>query len=172
MLDALSQSKTFAGLTEAALIFNLKQVRRYMTELETRAAIQARVAESLPAGTRVVIAHSLGTVVAYEAICKHPEWKIEGFITCGSPLGIRNLIFDRLEPAPEGLGVWPGGVQWWVNVADQGDVVAVEKYLKNRFGSKVEDWIVSNGLTEVHGAEKYLAQTATTAPLRRVGCKA
>jgi hypothetical protein len=169
MLDLLSQSKTFAGLAERALILNLKQVHRYMSEPAIRSAIQARIAQSAPAGARIVISHSLGTVVAYEAICAHPEWKIEGLITMGSPLGIRNLIFDRLTPQPvAGIGTWPENLKWWVNVADEGDVVAIEKKLKNCFGSAVEDWIVDNGFAEVHGAEKYLAQAAVGAVIRRL----
>jgi hypothetical protein len=169
MLDALSQSKTFAGLSERALIYNLKQVRRYMSEPLTRAAIQERISQTIPPGTKLVIAHSLGTVVAYEAICAHPEWKIEGFVTMGSPLGIRNLIFERLVPgAMDGVGVWPEHLGWWVNVADETDVVAIEKRLANCFGSRVEDWVVDNGFAEVHGAEKYLAQAAVGAALRRI----
>jgi pimeloyl-ACP methyl ester carboxylesterase len=169
MLDALSYSRTFTNLSESALIFNLKQVRRYLTESSTRAAIQARVAESITSDTRLVIAHSLGTVVAYEALCAHPEWGVQGFTTMGSPLGIRNLIFDRLSPNPaDGLGCWPSSLEWWINVADIGDIVAIEKRLANCFGHKVEDWVVDNGIVEVHGAEKYLAQAAVGAALRRL----
>ena len=169
MLDALSQSRTFAGIAERALVFDLKQVRRYMSEPSTRSAIQDRVASSIPAGTRFVIAHSLGTVVAYEAICAHPEWKIEGLITMGSPLGMHNLIFEKLLPAPkDGLGFWPASVTWWTNVADEGDIVAIGKRLAGFFGPRVEDWIVDNGIAEVHGAEKYLATTAVGAALRRM----
>ncbi len=169
MLDALSQSRTFAGLAERALILNLKQVRRYMADPATRSAIQARIMQNMPAETRLVISHSLGTVVAYEAICAHPEWNIEGLITMGSPLGIRNLIFDRLNPNPDNaLGKWPENLKWWVNVADGGDVVAIEKDLKKCFGAGIENWIVDNGIAEVHGAEKYLAQSAVGAALRRI----
>lgn len=169
MLDALSLSKTFAGISEHALIFNLKQVRTYMSDDVIRSAIQERIAHNMLAGTRLIIAHSLGTVVAYEAICAHPEWKIEGLITMGSPLGIHNLVFDRLIPHPlDGTGQWPEGLKWWTNVADEGDIVAIEKHLSNRFGSKVEDWVIDNGIAEVHGAEKYLAQPAVGASLRHL----
>jgi hypothetical protein len=169
MLNALSESKTFAGLAESAFIFNLKQVRRYMSEPDTRAAIQARIAATIAPGTRVIIAHSLGTAVAYEAICAHPEWNIEGLITMGSPLGMHNLVFERLMPPPvDGRGVWPPGLKWWTNAADPGDVVAISKHLAEFFGSGVEDWEVDNGVAEVHGAEKYLATTAVGAALRRM----
>ena len=49
-------------------------------------------------GTEVIVAHSLGSVVAYEALCAHPEWPVRNLVTLGSPLGIRNLIFDQLVP--------------------------------------------------------------------------
>jgi hypothetical protein len=169
MLDALSQSKAFAGMAEHALIRNLKQVRRYMTEPDTRGAIQDRVASRIRPGTKLVIAHSLGTVVAYEAICAHPEWEVEGLITMGSPLGMHNLIFERLLPPPQnGRGAWPASVKWWTNVADEGDIVAIGKRLSEFFGAGVEDWIVDNGIVEVHGAEKYLASSAVGAALRNM----
>ncbi len=169
ILNELSLSKAFAGLSERALIFNLKQVRSYMSDSSTRAAIQQRIARAMPPGTRLIIAHSLGTVVAYEAICAHPEWNIEGLITMGSPLGIHNLVFERLIPQPvTGLGEWPKNLKWWTNVADQGDVVAIEKTLSNRFGKRVEDWVIDSGIAEVHGAEKYLAQPAVGAALRHL----
>jgi len=52
--------------------------------------------------TRVLVGHSLGTVVAYEALCAHPEWPVRTFVSLGSPLGISILIFELLRPAPEG----------------------------------------------------------------------
>ena len=48
----------------------------------------------------MLVGHSLGSVVAYEALCANPEWPVRMLVTLGSPLGIPNLIFDRLEPAP------------------------------------------------------------------------
>lgn len=56
------------------------------------------------ADTRVVVGHSLGLVVAYEALCAHPQWPVQALVTLGSPLGRRNLIFDKLVP-PHGPGV-------------------------------------------------------------------
>lgn len=73
-LDALSHSKFFAGISEQLLILSARQVRRYLAEPAVRAAAQARVASHVTAYTKVVVAHSLGSVVAYEALCAHPEW--------------------------------------------------------------------------------------------------
>jgi hypothetical protein len=104
----------------------------------------------------VVIGHSLGSVVAYEALCAAHEQPARTFITLGSPLGIRHLIFDQLDPAPnEGLGRWPEGLSRWVNIAAADDIVALEKNLNSRFGATVIDQLVDNG-ARVHDAVRYL----------------
>ena len=155
-LDALSQSTFFAGLAERALIFDLKQVRRYLREPDVRQAAQASIARAIGRDTRVVIGHSLGSVVAYEALCAHPEWTVSVFVTIGSPLGIRNLIFEELVPKPlNGIGVSPAGIKQWVNIADSGDVVALVKELGPRFGIQVSDHLVDNG-AKAHDATRYL----------------
>ena len=96
-LNALSQSRFFAGLTERLIIGFIKQVHAYLTDDDVRAQIQARVDRVADSGTAVLVGHSLGSVVAYEAACAHPEWDL-ALVTMGCPLGIRNLVFDRLRP--------------------------------------------------------------------------
>ena len=106
--------------------------------------------------TRVIVAHSLGSVVAYEALCANPQWPVRHFITLGSPLGIRNLIFDALQPAPQReVGAWPGNVQHWTNISDSGDVVALTKKLEPLFMPQIVDLSVANGM-KVHDASRYL----------------
>lgn len=155
-LDALSQSKFFAGLAERALIYDLKQVRRYLREIEIRRGARARIAQAIRPDTRVIIGHSLGSVVAYESLCVHPEWPVRVLVTIGSPLGIRNMIFEALDPAPQsGIGRWPPGIAHWINIADSGDVVALVKELKPLFGAHVVDHEVHNGAS-AHDATRYL----------------
>lgn len=155
-LDALSHSRFFTGLAERALIYDLKQVRRYLHESEVRRVARASVQQAIGPETRVVIGHSLGSVVAYEALCSHPDCAVTAFVTIGSPLGIRNLIFEALEPSPRcGVGVWPTGIKRWVNISDSSDVVALVKDLSSRFGSRVDDHQVSNG-AKAHDATRYL----------------
>ncbi len=158
-LKMLSRSKLFVGMAERALIASLKEVTAYFKDDEFRRQLRARVEAVVTPDTRVIVAHSLGSVVAYECLCAHPEWSVHTFITLGSPLGIRNLVFDRLRPAPiRGVGVWPGSITHWVNIADRGDVIALVKNLRSRFGANVEDRIVNNGAT-VHAVTAYLAAT-------------
>jgi len=67
-LKALSHSKFFGGLALRTLVFDLKQVRRYLTDPGLRAAARARVIDLIGPDTEVVVGHSLGSVVAYEAL--------------------------------------------------------------------------------------------------------
>jgi hypothetical protein len=160
-LDALSHSKFFAGISEQLLILSTRQVRRYLSEPSVRADAQARVASHVTPDTKVIVAHSLGSVVAYEALCAHPEWSEIALVTLGSPLGIRNLIFDRLRPAPTaGKGYWPPPVRQWTNIADRGDVVALVKDLSPSFGPRVSNVLVHNG-AKAHDVRPYLTALET-----------
>jgi hypothetical protein len=161
-LRQLARSNFFAGIALRSLVFDLKQVRRYLHDSTLRAAAQAQVVEQVGLDTHVVVAHSLGTVVAYEALCAYSRHSVQAFITLGSPLGISNLIFDRLIPTPSrGLGIWPGDASLkWANIADRGDVVALEKDLRSKFGERVSNAIVHNG-TQAHNAASYLTDRLT-----------
>jgi hypothetical protein len=94
----------------------------------------------------VIVAYSLGSVVAYETLCANPSWSGINLVTLGSPLGIRRLVLDRLEPSPLGdKGLWPQSVTQWTNIADRGDVVALVKELNPLFGDQLTDLLVHNG---------------------------
>ncbi|MFC8514487.1 hypothetical protein [Streptomyces sp. NPDC057257] len=160
-LDALSHSAFFAGLGDRLLISDARQVRRYFTEPDLRAAVHARFLHALTDRTEVVVAHSLGTVVAYETLCAHPELPDLTLITLGSPLAVRGLVLDRLVPAPhDGHGRWPVPVKRWTNLADQGDIVALAKQLAPVFGARVTDVLVHNG-AKAHDVRPYLTARET-----------
>jgi pimeloyl-ACP methyl ester carboxylesterase len=160
-LDALSHSAFFAGCSEHLMISSARQVRLYLTETRTRQAVRARVTSCVTQDTRVIVAHSLGSVVAYEALCANPGWSGMSFVTLGSPLGIRRLVFDRLEPSPAGgRGNWPQSATRWTNIADRGDVVALAKKLAPLFGDRVTDVPVHNG-AKAHDAKSYLTAKET-----------
>lgn len=162
-LRALSGSRFFAEVGLRAMVFDLKQVHQYLTDDEFRAEARERVADAIGPDTRVVVAHSLGSVVAYEALCSRPGHSVRAFVTIGSPLGIRNLIFDRLRPSPlrlngSPLGIWPGGkLLSWTNLADGGDVVALVKDLRPAFGERVANGLVHNE-SHAHDAQAYLTE--------------
>jgi pimeloyl-ACP methyl ester carboxylesterase len=164
---ALAGSRFLARVSERVLVFWLKQVSAYFTRPEVRVEIQRRFAEAVGADTRVVVAHSLGSVVAYEAMCAHPEWPVTDLVTLGSPLGVPHIVAHRLRPAPADdgcgglVGVWPG-VARWVNITDDADFVALQPRLRKVFGDRVTDVAISNGVS-AHAVERYLSAAETGA---------
>ena len=173
-LRALSGSRYFAALGERALLGDLRQVRDYFRNPEIRRQARERVSEAVGDDTRVLVGHSLGSVVAYEALCANPGWPVRMLVTLGSPLGIPELIFDRLDPAPRPAadagpgprGHWPGEGRRWANVADEGDVVALVKDLRPLFGPDVDGWLVDNGAT-AHDVTPYLTAEETGQAIRQ-----
>ncbi|WP_369146137.1 antibiotic ABC transporter ATP-binding protein [Streptomyces sp. R44] len=165
-LDALAGTRFFGKVSDRLLILALKQVRRYLTEPSLRAAAQERLASLIGPDTRVVVAHSLGSVVAYETLCARPDLPVTDLVTLGSPLGLRGIVFDRLTPTPaQGKAAWPGSVRHWTNLADHGDIVALPDRLAPRFGA-VRDLRVDNG-TRMHDLARYLSAPKTGAAIAR-----
>jgi hypothetical protein len=157
-LRQLTKSKFFNALgPERLLLLGLRQVKLFLHDHELKKAVLARVVERMSQDVGIIVGHSLGSVVAYEALCANPHWKVDTFVTLGSPIGIRNLVFDALTPAPRnGRGEWPC-IRHWLNVADAGDIVALQKTLAPLFGA-VEDHVVYNGWHS-HDAVRYLSSS-------------
>ncbi|WP_433760239.1 hypothetical protein [Nocardia sp. CA-135398] len=167
MVERLLRSRTFAGVAQHALIGNVKQAVRFLAEPMVKAKVLERVSAMVGPDTRVLVGHSLGSVVAYEYLCRTAA-PVQLLLTLGSPLGVPNLIFDRLTPAPSnGTGTWPAGVARWVNIVDVNDVVPLRKRLADLFPppdgiARISDRIVDNG-DAPHAIERYLnaAETGT-----------
>ncbi|MGV9311301.1 serine peptidase [Streptomyces sp. NPDC003691] len=133
---------------------------------EVRAVMLAALREWAP---RVVIAHSLGSVVAYEALWAYEGEPVDLLITLGSPLAVPRVVFPRLEPAPslEGLGRRPPSVRRWVNIADTGDLVAVPRGgVGKRFLEVAEDHHDRIHAFDFHKVANYLAAGAVNRVLR------
>lgn len=155
-LYAVNRVPFFSDLSERVLIGSLKQVRAYLTNPDVRNRVKQRVLSAVTSETQVLVGHSLGSVVAYEVLCAKPDLPVTTFVTLGSPLGIPNLVFDRLEPEP---GRWPN-VSAWTNIADRGDVVALAKELRPLFGDRVRDILIHNG-AKAHDVRPYLTARET-----------
>lgn len=144
---------------------SMELLAQYVLDPEVRTRVHERLERHLTADTKVVIAHSLGTVIAYQVLCTRPDLQVD-LITLGSPLGDPNMVFPMLQPAPvDGRGVWPSGVKRWTNVAAEGDLAtAACPRLAEAFGDRVEDHLVFNG-RHAHNAEPYLNSVPTGAAL-------
>ncbi|MEL4896826.1 hypothetical protein [Crocosphaera sp. Alani8] len=155
-LNVVSGSPLFGNVPEKVVINFVKQVKTYLHNPEKREEIKKRVLDEIADDTRVLIGHSLGSVVCYELLCQNPGLPIKVYISLGSPLGIKRIIFDRLEPSPKnGIGLRPKGIKTWVNIADAKDIVALEKKLDPFFEGSIHDKLIDNG-ANAHNASRYL----------------
>ena len=156
------------ALAERIIRRDLAQVTRYFTDEAVRAAAQQQVMQLVDERTKVVIGHSLGSVVAYE-VAHSLGQALPLLITLGSPLGLQSVVYQRLRPQPPSF---PSAVQKWVNVADKNDLVAAEPDLIPLFGSALLEgatfdgaFTVDNG-SDPHNAEFYLSQKKVAEAVR------
>ena len=160
MLQVVSAVPYFGTKTQSIVIWFLKQVRRYLTESAIRNAAQRSLTDRIAQDTQVIVAHSLGTVVAYEALCAGHGPRVRTLITLGSPLGTPALLSRFIPPTVPGKASAPGAVEHWVNIADAADIVALRKELCALYGDHVTDHLVYNGAT-MHDVLPYLTARET-----------
>ncbi|WKV75809.1 hypothetical protein AW27_032360 [Streptomyces sp. PCS3-D2] len=153
-------------LAPRAMVRELSQVARYLARQEPDehgdtldVRIRGRIAEALAEPATVVVAHSLGTVVALESLHEH-HGEVPLIVTLGSPLCMRTVVHPRLVPQPPAT---PTVVGRWLNFWDRDDVIAVRPRLEAGFRPNargvrpVSSRVDSDGAW-VHPAVKYLAQ--------------
>ncbi|MBE1578221.1 hypothetical protein ACFORH_17335 [Amycolatopsis roodepoortensis] len=155
VLNALVRLKPFARLgvafAERVMVKALKQVTLYLTDDTIRERVQERVAEHIGPETEVIVGHSLGSVVAYEAAHRHGR-PLPLLLTLGSPLGLRTVVYERTRPQPPSV---PPGVARWVNLADRDDLVAARPDLSGLFPGA--DGVLDSGYTVDNGAKPHEA---------------
>ncbi|MYT79983.1 hypothetical protein YW3DRAFT_03772 [Streptomyces sp. MnatMP-M77] len=182
--NALTTLLQLPGLRQAAqwasgvqLLPVLSQVGRYLARKEpdgTGLGLDARIRERVlsgldPSRPLIVVSHSLGTVVAYEALHSYGG-RVPLWITLGSPLAMGALVLQRLVPRPPRT---PPGVESWLNFWDRDDIVVarprVERWMEpNAAGVvPVTERADTNGLW-THTATKYLAHKAVAGPVAEI----
>jgi hypothetical protein len=112
----------------------------------------------------VVVAHSLGTIVAYDVLREEASRGLEIplFVTVGSPLAvqeIQDLVTRPLEV--------PAGVGTWLNASDFRDVVALDHDIRPEYAppDRCTDVMVTNNSANHHGIREYLAAAAVRDPI-------
>ncbi|MFJ3308801.1 hypothetical protein ACIPSA_38305 [Streptomyces sp. NPDC086549] len=152
-------------LLSRLVVATIQDLDAYTSRPARRAAVRATVADAIrDSGARVVVAHSLGSVVAYETLHAHPDIELDLLLTLGSPLGLPALM-RKLDPEPvDGRGARPPGVRHWVNIADVGDLVAVPERLGDAFPVDLHD-STDIGLLDPHTLGGYLSAGLTASAL-------
>jgi hypothetical protein len=174
VIAALARVRWFApfgmALAERFVWRALAQVTSYLTDETVRARAISQVERLLSSDTRVLIGHSLGSVVAYET-AHRMQRPLPLLITLGSPLGLRRIVYERLRPQPP---CFPASVARWINVADRDDFIAAAPDLSAQFsagrpaGAVFESgWTVDNG-AKPHLATFYLTSRQVAEPVGQV----
>lgn len=101
----------------------------YLYFHRARAAVRARLEEEMrracrPGRAVAVVAHSMGTVIAYDAILHNPHLPVDLLVTMGSPLGLAAVQEELCAGAGGGLP-FPANLRRWLNVFDGLDPVTL-----------------------------------------------
>jgi pimeloyl-ACP methyl ester carboxylesterase len=156
-LEAISQAAS-----DAAFDRTVDMVTTMTTVPDLRDRVRERIEAVVSDETRVIVGHSLGSVVSYNALRRNPDWSVHTLVTLGSPLG-QPMVLGQLDPpVGEGEDRWPGSVERWVNVAAMGDRAAAIHRLAEVYDERVEDVRVDNG-HRAHDPEPYLNSVPTGA---------
>jgi hypothetical protein len=108
------------GINQDTLETFTRDVYLYTRRAGVRAAIDKIVADTLSTAPTVVVAHSLGSVVAYSVLTTDTRGlRVPLLVTVGSPLAVR-AIRDEFRPLAH-----PTAVSQWYNAYDDRDVVAL-----------------------------------------------
>jgi subtilisin family serine protease len=156
-------------LTKAFLV----DVHDFLFDKEKRDRMEQTLIDRLEpgGGPFVVIAHSQGSMIAYDVLRRLDpnRIKVPLFVTIGSPLGIKE-VQDALKEWTGGTLPFPRCVTRWVNVADRLDPVAADPQLDNDYQGKIDDF-VEVGLNPAsprhpHSASGYLSTEFVRGPVR------
>jgi subtilisin family serine protease len=146
----------------------LKDVHEFLFMKDRRELMRESVLSRLRTGGGpfIVIAHSQGSMIAYEAlmsVAASDGIEVDLLVTVGSPLGLQE-VQDQLKVITnqkKGLAV-PPIVKRWVNVADPLDPVCADKRLSSDYsatnGVSVEDFVRWNADSprDPHSGSGYL----------------
>jgi hypothetical protein len=184
--EALQFLAEKTGTSELIIQQFLRDVAYYLEDDRMRTAVQKEVSAAVDRAVAdghhdmVVVAHSLGSIVAYDLCADFTaSIRVRLLVTAGSPLGYpivrRNLrggvegADDRSVPAV--LDPIPGSPGrdrvWWLNAFDVLDVVALVHPLASRFSSgpqRIRDERTFNP-TAPHSVSDYLSDPDVAGPI-------
>lgn len=131
-----------------------REIDRYLNNTDNiadqiRSMLKERLRPLLHARNEVLlIGHSLGSVIAYDALWElSQEEAVHGqvdMLTLGSPLGMK-FIFKRLHGiAASQRKTYPKNIRYWHNVSAEGDIVALNRTLRNTFQEMLKQEFVKS----------------------------
>lgn len=135
-----------------------KQAANYLGKKQIRAQVLNRILTKLPkSGKIVIVAHSLGSVIAADLLLRLPtDIQVSAIVTIGSPLANGKFKFNDLRTV---LTDPPSNLAWWVNFRNAWDPVATRRGLSSEFPWLLDHKINTGfdpNLKRPHTATKYL----------------
>ena len=109
------------GISEAFINRFMQDVYLYCKDIRVRTAVNDVVGEAPTTDEEaVVVAHSLGTVVAYQILASQLPARVGLSLTVGSPLAMK-LVQNQYSNGMR----YPKSVSSWYNAMDPNDIVAI-----------------------------------------------
>ena len=141
------------GIDEVIVRTFAKEVSKYLSieslYLDTVGCVSSLLDED-EASRYIVLGHSLGSIVALEALHLNGDDRCLGFITMGSPLGL-GVVLRAMKT--RGHRSIPRAVPRWTNVYDLDDFVCVAPRLNDLYSAATRPGIVD---IETHGQDPSL----------------
>jgi hypothetical protein len=164
---------------------HLRDVRRYVQNRNevaehSRQMLKASLREARDAQRPILlIAHSMGSVIAYEALwqmsrANREAIQVDLFLTLGSPLGQRYI--QKCLKGRDAIGNvrYPNNIRRWVNLTSVGDLTAINPILQKGFAEMLQaglvesiddrsiyNWFRLNGELNTHSEYGYLISPET-----------
>lgn len=133
-----------------------QQAANYLNSNEIRAQVLNRILAKVPeSGKIVIVAHSLGSVIAADLLLRLPEHvDVSALVTIGSPLAngrfklgdLRDVLIDP-----------PVHLSWWVNFRNAWDPVATRRGLSSAF-----PWLLDHTINTGPGLHPVAPHSAVT----------
>jgi hypothetical protein len=158
----------------------LEETRRYFDDTDGIAdRIREKVKDTLrplfDAGHDVmIVGHSLGSVIAYDTLWElswkdASPWRIDRLLTLGSPLGMFYVQRRLRSHGERGARRYPANVRHWTNVSAAGDLMALDRHLRNDFRPMLELGMVEDITDYTHGVDALFCTAEGPNPHRCYG---
>jgi pimeloyl-ACP methyl ester carboxylesterase len=157
--------------------FSPRPGETFQIRTDVRARVLEKLTEAADRRPHLVVGHSLGSVIAYDAlVALDGAPVVDALLTVGSPLGISE-VRDGLTPPWTSHDGWPSQrlkAGRWSNVSDALDPVCgffdreIGEHYRQGGVVRVEDVGVQNAGTWRHSIGKYLGQPDLRAFMKEV----
>ncbi|WP_406280076.1 trypsin-like serine peptidase [Embleya sp. NBC_00896] len=154
------------GVDRAVIKTAFRDVAAYLDANDTREAVLEQVLDCVPtSGSVVVVAHSLGTVVAMDLLPRLAgRVTVAGLVTAGSPLGL-DTVYSRLRVGGPHLPPIAGP---WLNVWCPTDPVAIGCPLTDDWSGLGAERVVANPHDRAHDIGAYLSHPEIATAIGRL----